>query len=102
MRKSEVLETLGRGRIVEIREEEWQAISGGFKAVESHETGHAGKLLIVQAGDAFAAVESPASGKRVLRPLADQFAVRSFVTDRLDTYERMWNGCGCKIDYYGK
>lgn len=23
-----------------------------------------------------------------------------FVQDRLDYYERKWDGCGCKIDYY--
>lgn len=23
-----------------------------------------------------------------------------FVKDRLDFYERKWDGCGCKIDYY--
>ena len=23
-----------------------------------------------------------------------------FVEERLATYERMWDGCGCKIDYY--
>jgi hypothetical protein len=24
----------------------------------------------------------------------------SFVNDRLATYERMWDGCGCKVDYF--
>jgi hypothetical protein len=24
-----------------------------------------------------------------------------FVRERLETYERMWDGCGCKIDYLG-
>lgn len=26
---------------------------------------------------------------------------RSFVDGRLETYDNMWNGCGCKVDYYG-
>ena len=25
---------------------------------------------------------------------------KKFVRDRLDTYDRMWDGCGCKIDYF--
>ncbi|MDT3695976.1 MAG: hypothetical protein ROY99_06245 [Ignavibacterium sp.] len=24
----------------------------------------------------------------------------SFIQERLDYYERKWDGCGCKIDYY--
>jgi hypothetical protein len=24
-----------------------------------------------------------------------------FIQERLDFYERKWDGCGCKIDYYG-
>ena len=23
-----------------------------------------------------------------------------FVAERMDQYERMWDGCGCRIDYY--
>lgn len=23
-----------------------------------------------------------------------------FIDDRIDVYDRMWDGCGCKVDYY--
>ncbi len=23
-----------------------------------------------------------------------------FIDDRIDIYDRMWDGCGCKVDYY--
>ena len=23
-----------------------------------------------------------------------------FVNERMETYERMWDGCGCKVNYY--
>ena len=23
-----------------------------------------------------------------------------FIKNRLEVYENMWNGCGCKVDYY--
>jgi hypothetical protein len=36
----------------------------------------------------------------VIRRLADEAAAARFVADRLATYERMWDGCGCRIDYY--
>ena len=45
------------------------------------------------------AVEEPSSRERVVR-LIEEHEVQAFVEDRLDTYERMWDGCGCKVAYY--
>lgn len=45
------------------------------------------------------AVEEPMTRQRVVRRLADDAAVRRFVTDLLETYERVWDGCGCKVEY---
>ena len=32
-----------------------------------------------------------------IRPTVE--AAEVFVAGRLETYERMWDGCGCKVDY---
>lgn len=96
----ELTERLREGEIVELSEQQWKELEERVRVSESHETGQAGKLLIVQLGGLSAAVESPKPDRRVVRPLNGPAAVRAFVTERLDTYERMWNGCGCKIDYY--
>ena len=32
-----------------------------------------------------------------IRPTVE--AEEEFVAGRLETYERMWDGCGCKVDY---
>lgn len=79
---------------------EWQEVQKAFREVERHPTHIAGDLVIVRDADGPVAVEEPASRKRVLRRLADDAHVRRFVQDRLDTYERMWDGCGCKVEYY--
>lgn len=100
MDTGKLIQALDEGEIAEVSEADWSELEDRVKVTESHETGQAGKLLIVELEGRTAAVESPAPGKRVVRPLESPAAVRRFVTDRLDTYERMWNGCGCKIDYY--
>jgi hypothetical protein len=69
--------------------------------VERHPTQLAGDLLIVTLGGGLAAVESPSREARVARHLGGPEEVDSFVKQRLDEYERMWDGCGVKIDYYG-
>lgn len=93
-------ERLAREGIVTLDAAEWAAVAAAFPEEERHPTHIAGDLIIVRAAAGPVAVEEPAPGRRVLRRLADPAAVRAFVRDRLDTYERMWDGCGCKVEYY--
>jgi hypothetical protein len=85
--------------IVTMAATEWEELAEGFEEVERHATFLAGDLVIARGSAGPVAVEQPSSGERVVRRLADD-EVRRFVQDRLDTYERMWDGCGCKVEYY--
>ena len=100
MTADELRRRLDEERIVSLSADAWAAIAGEFDVLESHETNIAGALVVVRAGDRPAAVEQPEDGTRVVRRLDDGDAVRAFVAERLADYERMWDGCGCRIDYY--
>lgn len=36
----------------------------------------------------------------IIRKTVSLQTANSFIQERLDFYERKWDGCGCKIDYY--
>ena len=36
----------------------------------------------------------------ILRKINSPEEANKFIQERLDYYERKWDGCGCKIDYY--
>lgn len=36
----------------------------------------------------------------LIRKMDSMKEVDSFIQERLDYYERKWDGCGCKINYY--
>ena len=108
----ELDERLRTEGIVALTAEEWEAIASAFEPVESHDTGFAGELLIARSrgpsgtedpapGATLIAVEAPKPSERVVRLLADEDEAKRFIEDRLSRYERMWDGCGCRIDYYG-
>jgi hypothetical protein len=86
--------------IVTLESAEWRQLEDSFDAVERHDTFIAGDLVIARSDGVLVAVEAPTPDKRVIRRLADEGEARAFVRERLDTYERMWDGCGCKVDYY--
>ena len=78
----------------------WGELASEFEEVERHATGVAGDLVIVRVGAELAAVEEPRPDERVVRRLAGDDEARRFVAQRMEEYERMWDGCGCKIEYY--
>lgn len=94
-------ERLRAERIVPMPAAEWDALAGQIEEIERHDTFIAGPLLIVRTPAGMAAVERPSPATRVVRRIADMTEARSFVDGRLETYDNMWNGCGCKVDYYG-
>jgi hypothetical protein len=85
--------------LVTLTVDDWVSLAEAFPVAERHSTGLRGDLSIVRTTAGLAAVEEPAPDQRVVRLLGDQDAARHFVTDRLASYERMWDGCGCRIDY---
>jgi len=44
--------------------------------------------------------EKTPKGEIIIRKFNDKITVDHLVQKRLDIYENMWNGCGCRIDYY--
>jgi hypothetical protein len=89
-------------RIVPLSAADWAELAADFEEVERHDTLVAGHLLIVRGAAGLAAVEQPSPDARVGRRLADDKEAHRFVQGRLEQYERMWDGCGCKVDYYAR
>lgn len=99
MAAGDLLDRLARGEIVQLSREDWQQSAHRFEVVEEHDTMLRGTLRVARGPAGLVAIEEPSPAERVVRPLGSQDAARSFVADRLATYERMWDGCGCKVDY---
>jgi hypothetical protein len=95
-----VAERLSEQTILRFERGDWESVADQFDEVERHRTHIKGDLVVVRLDSRFAAVEEPLPNERVVRCLPNMDEVRRFVTDRLETYERMWDGCGCRIDYY--
>lgn len=62
-------------------------------------TGPAGPIRILRIGRHILVQESTPDGEQVVRRFTTPEAAERFVSARLAAYDRMWDGCGCKIDY---
>jgi len=100
MTEQEFIEKIQGGGTVPLSREEWESVSDAFEVVERHNTQLAGDLLIIRVGGELAALEAPSRDARVARLLSGEEEARAFVGRRLEEYERMWDGCGVKVEYY--
>lgn len=100
MTEKEFAEKVEAGGTVPLSREEWESVAPAFEVVERHNTQLAGDLLVIRVGETLAALESPSREARVARLLGGEEEARAFVQKRLDEYERMWDGCGVKVEYY--
>ena len=101
MTTQEINEKLEKGEILTLQLEKWDEIKADYQLIEEHDTHFAGMLLLVQSDMGLVAVEQPVAqdDKRMLRFIQTQEEATAFIKDRLDLYDRMWDGCGCKVDY---
>jgi len=89
---------LADGAIVPLPVAEWERLAGSFPLVEDHDTGLAGRLLLVRRpvpgrkAAGWAIVEQPRPQERVVRPLKTAAEARALIADRMAAYERMWDG----------
>lgn len=44
--------------------------------------------------------EKTPKGEILIRKFNDKTTADLLIKQRLDIYEKMWNGCGCRIDYF--
>jgi len=70
------------------------------EVIRADDTCVAGWIRILRINDHFAVQEQTPDGEVLVRRLISREAAERFVEDRLTDYERMWDGCGCKIDYH--
>ena len=91
---------LALGGTVPLSAKEWGDLEAHFPVEERHQTQLAGELLIVRFEGNLAAVEAPSRDARVARFLGGREEARAFVARRMEEYERMWDGCGVKVDYF--
>jgi hypothetical protein len=67
--------------------------------IRDEDTGLAGRIRILVVEGTVMVQEQNEQGRILVRRLDSEDAAQRLVDDRLATYERMWDGCGCTIDY---
>ncbi|MDX1741732.1 MAG: hypothetical protein R3178_10575 [Rhodothermales bacterium] len=87
-------------RMLILGSDEAGQVADGATLVSKHSTLGEGDLTVLSWINMVVVLEQANNDTFVLRRFADHREAELFVKRRLDQYERMWDGCGCRIDYY--
>ncbi|HSL18396.1 MAG TPA: hypothetical protein VLB51_10880 [Methylomirabilota bacterium] len=99
MAVDDLLESLARDRIVSLERDELEALLEGALTLRDDDTILAGRIRILAFEGRTLVQEQTTAGEFLVREVGSEAAAERLVDDRLATYERMWDGCGCKVDY---
>jgi hypothetical protein len=101
MQISELIERIGRQAVVSLDREELPKLLEGAETIRADDTCLAGWIRVLSIGGQVVVQEQAPDGEVLLRRLTSREDAERFVDRRLSDYERMWEGCGCRIDYHG-
>ncbi len=95
----ELIEQIERQAVLSLDREDLPKLLEVADTIRADDTCLAGWIRILSIDGQVAVQEQTPGGEILLRRLASRDAAEQFVDRRLTDYERMWDGCGCKIDY---
>ena len=70
------------------------------EAVLEKDTLISGFVRILKYNNQYVFQEQTPQNEIIIRKFADLKLAQNLVEKRLEIYEKMWNGCGCRIDYH--
>ena len=97
---NKILYHLQEKNVYQVSQEEAVEILEKYSTEKEFETGIAGpiKILTTDDQDKKLVLETNQKGANFIRFVEKEY-VQDFVKERLSIYDKMWDGCGCKVFY---
>ena len=83
-----------------INEEELSLLLNNSEIIRTEDTHLSDFIRIIRYDNDVFIQEMTSKNEIILRKINSLEEANKFLQERLDFYERKWDGCGCKIDYY--
>jgi hypothetical protein len=83
-----------------LEEDEFKSVLENSEIIRIEDTHLSDFIRVLKYEDKLFIQETTFKQEILIRKMDSLKDVDLFVQERLDYYERKWDGCGCKIDYY--
>jgi hypothetical protein len=102
MTAKKLINVLNSKKVIILPEDQLKDILNikGIKIIRNENTFISDQIRILSLDSIIILQEITTNHELCLRKLKNINEANKLIDERLDTYEKMWDGCGCKVDYY--
>lgn len=100
MNLEEIISSVKKKKYLIISEPELNELLSNSKIMIEESTYISDKIRLLEFDDYLIIQEKTTKNEYLIRNVKTKKEADEFIKDRLDIYNRMWDGCGCRIDYY--
>ena len=100
MEIKKIINSVKKKSCLKINEAELELLLSTCKIVQERDTLISGKLRLLNYQKNLLIQEQSNKGELLIRFVQNKAEANKFIDERLEIYDRMWDGCGCKVDYY--
>ncbi len=97
-----IIDEFKQSAVIPIERAELPHLLDQAAVVKEVDTHISGWIRILDLDGIIILEEETTEGEVLLRQFKSVEMAAALIGDRLATYERMWDGCGCRIDYHAK
>jgi len=95
-----ILRKTRKNKYIILTESDLKTLLAGCKILQEIETNISDKIRLLKFKDELIIQEKSNKGEFLVRLMKTKKEADEFIKERLEIYDRMWDGCGCRVDYY--
>ncbi len=100
MNLERIISSIKNKKYLMIGESELNELLSHSKMIIEENTHISDKIRLLKFKDELILQEKTTKDEFLIRSMKTQKEAEDFIKDRLEIYNRMWDGCGCRVNYY--
>ena len=95
-----IFQSIKEKKYLVISESELNQILSVAEIILEKDTHISDKIRLLKLDDDLIIQEKTTKDELLIRSIKSKKEAENFIEQRLEIYDKMWDGCGCKVDYY--
>ena len=100
METQKIISTAKRKKYLIISEDELEKLLSQSELMIEKDTLISDKIRLIKINNELLIQEKSTKNELLVRSVKSNKEAEEFIAQRLDIYDKMWDGCGCKVQYY--
>ena len=100
MKVESIIEKARKSKYVKLSESELVNLLSASQILQDEETNISDKIRLLKLNGELLIQEKTDKDELLIRLMKTKEEADYFIKERLEIYDKMWDGCGCRVDYY--